>query len=432
MLPPSLPAAPVPRPSIAGRLLAWLSGLGLATALLVVLGLLTWLATLEQIDSGLHHTLRKYFDWRAWYLIPEIGGRRVPLPLPGGYWVCALLAVNLVLGGVLRWRRDWQRVGVWISHLGIIYLLVAGGVAWEGHRRFIAPGPLAQPATVIIPKGAGTDLIAQILDGTGVISTPWVFTMGARLRHASLKAGEFAFPARVSPEEVVRILSEGKVVMHKLTVAEGLTVRQVKEVVAEADFLSGPVTRKVAEGWLLPETWHMTRDESRDDVLARMEKAMRQTVEVLWVARAPGLPLKSKEEAVILASMVERETALEAERPRVAAVFYNRLAKHMRLQSDPTVIYGLSDGLGELDHPLTHADLLSRHPWNTYVIDGLPQTPIANPGRASLEAVLHPARSEELYFVANGSGGHTFARTLDEHNANVARWRKIEKAGRGD
>lgn len=314
--------------------------------------------------------------------------------------------------------------------LAVLAGLIGGGAAWEGHRRFTAPGPAAQPVTVIIPRGAGTELIAQSLDGAGVISSRWVFVLGAKLRRASLKAGEYAFPARVSPEEAVRIIAEGKVVIHKLTIAEGLTVRQVKDLVAEADFLAGPVTRKIQEGWLLPETWHMTRDEMRDDVLARMEKAMRQTVDVLWVARAPGLPLKSKEEALILASMVERETGVDAERPRVAAVFYNRMAKRMRFQSDPTVIYGLSECLGELDHSLTRDDLQSRHPWNTYVIDGLPRTPIANPGRASLEAVLHPVKSEELYFVADGTGGHAFARSLDEHNANVAKWRKIEKAGK--
>ncbi|TAN60302.1 MAG: endolytic transglycosylase MltG [Magnetospirillum sp.] len=318
-----------------------------------------------------------------------------------------------------------------LAGLVVLAGLIGGGAAWEGHRRFTAPGPLAQPVSVIIPKGAGTELIAQSLEGAGVISSRWIFAVGAKLRHASLKAGEYAFPARVSPEEAMRLIAEGKVVMHKLTVAEGLTVRQVKELVVEADFLAGPVTRKVAEGWLLPETWHMTRDEPRDDVLARMEKAMRQTVDVLWVARAPGLPLRSKEEALVLASMVERETAIEAERPRVAAVFYNRLARHMRLQSDPTVIYGLSDGMGELKRSLTRDDLMTRHPWNTYVIDGLPQTPIANPGRASLEAVLHPARTEELYFVADGTGGHAFARSLDEHNTNVTKWRKIEKAGKG-
>ncbi|CAA7627825.1 Periplasmic solute-binding protein [Candidatus Terasakiella magnetica] len=320
-----------------------------------------------------------------------------------------------------------------LTMLGAIVAVGLAGLAWVGHHQFTAPGPSFRPVAVVIPKGAGTEVVARLLEDNGVISGRTVFMVGVKLRRATVKAGEFLFPAGVSQEEAVHILSEGHAVIHKLTIAEGLTVRQALETVAEADFLAGTITRKPPEGWLLPETWHMSRDEQRDEVVARMEKAMRQTVDVLWVARTPGLPLKSKEEAVILASLVERETAVEAERPRVAAVFYNRLRLGMRLQSDPTVIYGLSDGMGELDRPLTRDDLMTRHPWNTYVIDGLPQTAIANPGRSSLEAVLHPAKSDELYFVANGAGGHVFARTLDEHNANVVKWRKIErerKAGR--
>ncbi|WP_096702236.1 endolytic transglycosylase MltG [Magnetospirillum sp. 15-1] len=323
--------------------------------------------------------------------------------------------------------RPWMKIAAAIV---LLAGLIAGGLGWEGHRRFTAPGPSPKPVTVIIPKGSGTELIAQSLEGAGVIPSRLVFAIGVKLRRATLKAGEYAFPAHVSPEEAMRIIAEGKVVIHKLTVAEGLTVRQVLDLVREADFLSGSLTRRPAEGRLLPETWHMVRDEPRDEVVARMEKAMAQTLDVLWVARAPGVPLRSKEEALILASMVERETGTESERPRVAAVFYNRLARNMRLQSDPTVIYGVSEGLGELDHPLTRAELQTNHPWNTYTVDGLPKTPIANPGRASLEAVLHPAGSDELYFVANGTGGHAFARALDEHNANVAKWRRIEKAGK--
>lgn len=323
--------------------------------------------------------------------------------------------------------KAWVKI---VAGVIAVSVLAAGGLAWEGHRRFVGPGPSDKPVTVIIPKGSGTELIAQSLEGAGVISSRTVFAVGVKLRRATLKAGEYTFPARVSAEDAMRIIAEGKVVIHKLTIAEGLTVRQVLEQVTEADFLAGPVTRRPAEGRLLPETWHMVRDELRDDVLVRMEKAMAQTLDVLWVGRAPGLPLKSKEEALILASMVERETAVDAERPKVAAVFYNRLAKGMRLQSDPTVIYGLSNGLGELDHGLTRAELQTSHPWNTYTIDGLPKTPIANPGRASLEAVFHPAKTDALYFVADGTGGHAFARSLDEHNANVAKWRQIEKAAK--
>ncbi|CCG41321.1 endolytic transglycosylase MltG [Magnetospirillum molischianum] len=314
--------------------------------------------------------------------------------------------------------------------LGVLLALVllAGVAAWRGHVAFTSPGPAQAPITVIIPKGAGTEAAATLLEQAGVISDRFVFIVGTKLRRATLKAGEYAFPARVSAEDAMRIVADGRVVVHKLTVAEGLTVRQVAALVEEADFLSGSITRSLSEGWLLPETWHAVRDEPRDEVLARMEKSMRRNLETLWAGRDLGVALRSPEEALILASIVERETAIAAERPRIAAVFYNRMARGMRLQSDPTVIYGVSDGMGVLDRPLTRADLNTAHPWNTYAIDGLPRTPIANPGRASLEAVLHPIRTDDLYFVADGSGGHAFAATLDAHNANVTRWRQIERS----
>lgn len=314
----------------------------------------------------------------------------------------------------------------------VLVLGMLGGVAaWRGHVAFTGPGPAQESLTVIIPKGAGTEAAAALLEQAGVISNRFVFIVGSKLRRVTLKAGEYAFPAHVSAEEAMRIVADGRVVIHKLTVPEGLTVRQVAALVEEADFLSGPITRTLSEGWLLPETWHVVRDEPRDDVLARMEKAMRRNLDTLWAGRDLRVALRSPEEALILASIVERETAIAAERPRIAAVFYNRMARGMRLQSDPTVIYGASDGLGVLDRPLSRADLNSPHPWNTYAIDGLPRTPIANPGRASLEAVLHPARTDELYFVADGGGGHVFAATLEEHNANVARWRQIERSRNG-
>lgn len=316
--------------------------------------------------------------------------------------------------------------------LAVLVLLIAAGTlaALEGHRRFTAPGPLAEPATILIPKGAGLDAIARRLVDAGVIPDRYSFMIGVKLAKAVLKAGEYTFPAHVSPQDAARLMAEGRTVVHKLTIAEGLTTRQVLALVAEADFLAGPLSRKPAEGALLPETWHLSRDDERDEVIGRMEKSMRQLLDQLWAARAEGLPLKSKEEALVLASIVERETGVKAERPQVAAVFVNRLRLGMRLQSDPTVIYGLSDGLGVLDRPLSRADLDTAHRWNTYVIDGLPPTPIANPGRASLEAVLHPAKSDALYFVADGTGGHAFAKSLDEHNRNVANWRKVEKARR--
>lgn len=314
----------------------------------------------------------------------------------------------------------------------LIAALGIAGLAYEGHRRFTGPGPLAQPAIVLIPKGTGTQGIAQALANAGIIVDPLVFTIGAKLRKANLKAGEYEFAAAISPEAVMRQMAEGRTMVHKLTIAEGLTVRQVLGLVNAADFLDGDVGRLPREGSLLPETWYLSRGDERDELMGRMEKSMRQVLDQAWVSRAPGLPLKSKEEALILASVVERETALKAERPHVASVFVNRLRKGMPLQSDPTVIYGLSDGMGVLDRPLTRADLQTNHPWNTYTIPGLPQSPIANPGRASIEAVLHPADTDDLFFVADGTGGHVFAPTLDAHNRNVANWRKLERQRRGE
>lgn len=325
-----------------------------------------------------------------------------------------------------------KRILAALAFIAVIAALAVAGLAWEGHQRFTSSGPLAEPVTLVVPRGAGTQAVARKLAEAGIIGSPLVFQIGVRLRNATLKAGEYAFPAAVSPEAVLHQLQEGRTIIHRLTIAEGLSVRQVLDLVYGAEFLAGDIDRAPPEGWLLPETWHLSRDDSRTELVGRMERSMRELVERLWHERVPGLPLKSVEEALVMASIVERETAIEAERPRIASVFINRLRLGMRLQSDPTVIYGLSDGLGVLDRGLTRADLATPHAWNTYVIAGLPPTPIANPGRASLEAVLlHPADTKDLYFVADGNGGHVFARTLVEHNRNVAQWRKIERSRKG-
>ena len=317
-----------------------------------------------------------------------------------------------------------------LGMLAVLVVAVATWVALEGHRRFTGPGPLAQPITIVIPKGSGLEAIARRLEANRVIVDRYSFMVGSKLRHVVLKAGEYEFPAQISAEAAMAMIAEGRTVKHKLTIAEGLTVRQIAAELDQADFLSGTLGPLPPEGSLLPETWVLSRDDDRGELVARMEKAMRQTLDELWAKRAPDLPLKSPEEALILASVVERETGIAAERPRVAGVFLNRLRLGMRLQSDPTVIYGLSNGLGVLERPLTRADLEAGHAWNTYVIDRLPKTPIANPGRASIEAVLHPAKTDALYFVADGSGGHVFANSLDEHNKNVANWRKLERERR--
>ncbi len=324
-------------------------------------------------------------------------------------------------------RTVWK----FVFALAVAVVAIATWAALEGHRRFTRPGPLAEATNVVIAKGSGLEAIARQLAAAGVVPDPYSFVIGAKLRRVTLKAGEYAFPAHVTPRDAMAMMADGRTVVHKLTIAEGLTVRQVLQEVEEAEYLAGTVSRKPAEGSLLPETWHLSRDDSRDEVVARMEKSMRQMLDQAWVGRAPDLPLTSKEQALVLASIVERETGVKSERPLVAAVFLNRLRLGMRLQSDPTVIYGVSGKLGVMDRPISRADLDNPHPWNTYVHDGLPPTPIANPGRASIEAVLNPAKSDALYFVADGTGGHVFARTLDEHNRNVAKWRKIERERRG-
>jgi UPF0755 protein len=314
--------------------------------------------------------------------------------------------------------------------LAVVIALLAGlmgGAALIGHARFVGSGPAAGEVTVVIPKGSGLEAVAHRLAESGVIADRWVLMVGARLHGLRPKAGEYLFPAHVSPRDALVQMAEGHTVVHRLTVAEGLTVRHVLSLVHDADFLAGDVTRQPEEGSLLPETWYLSRDDSRDELVARMARSMSQALDGAWAGRAAGLPLKDKRQALVLASIVERETALASERPHVAAVFENRLRKGMRLQSDPTVIYGLSRGWGVLDRPLVHEDLASQTLWNTYVIDGLPPTPIANPGRASIEAVLHPLASDDLYFVADGSGGHVFAQTLEAHNANVTRLRQWER-----
>ena len=313
--------------------------------------------------------------------------------------------------------------------LAIAVLAVAVGL-WQAQRWYVAPGPLSVPTTAVVPKGAHLDEAARRLEEAGIIRNRWVMVIGARLQGARIRAGEYQFQPEVSAEGVVAQLVEGHTLVHKLTVAEGLTVRRIMELVRDADYLAGSITRHPPEGMLMPDTLHLSRDDLRDDVLARMEKSMTQLLDQLWANRAPNLPLTTKEEALVLASIVERETALAAERPHVAAVFENRLRLGMRLQSDPTVIYGLSDGLGLLSRPVTHDDLSARHAWNTYVINGLPPTPIAVPGRGAIEAVLHPSVSDDLYFVANGGGGHSFAKSLAEHNVNVTRLRRMEESER--
>tara|TARA_B100000315_G_scaffold257793_2_gene307836 strand:+ start:4196 stop:5182 length:987 start_codon:yes stop_codon:yes gene_type:complete len=324
------------------------------------------------------------------------------------------------MGRVLRW-------------LGfLLFLLVAGvaGVGFWGYTEFVRPGPLAAEKIIVIPRGVGIERIAILLARHNVIKVPIVLSMAARTVAAdkALQAGEFAFPKAVSPRDVLEILQSGKQVVRRLTVAEGLTSAEILDRLKKTEGLSGGVTLRVQEGELLPETYHFSFGDTRNTLVKRMQGGMQKELAILWSRRSPNLPFSTQEEAVILASIVEKETGRAAERARVAGVFVNRLRLNMRLQSDPTVVYGLTKGLREMGRALTRKDLKIPSPYNTYLNKGLPPGPIANPGRASLEAVLHPADTGELYFVADGSGGHAFARNLTEHNRNVAKWRKLQKS----
>ncbi len=302
----------------------------------------------------------------------------------------------------------------------------AGGV-WLGWQRYMGQGPLTADTAVVIPRGTGVQGIAQRLADAGVIGHPLELVIASRLRGdgAKLRAGEYLFTGGISLKAALDLIISGKVIVHRVTVPEGLTSWQIVERLRAETNLSGDVTAIPADGTLLPETYQYLRDDARADVLARMSADMADALDRLWAERAPDLPLKSKREAVILASIVEKETGVAAERPRVAGVFVNRLRIGMRLQSDPTIIYALSDGRGQIDRDLTRADWKLESPYNTYVVPGLPPGPIANPGFLSLQAVLKPETHRYLYFVADGTGGHAFAETLDDHNRNVVKWRRV-------
>jgi UPF0755 protein len=281
---------------------------------------------------------------------------------------------------------------------------------------------------VVLPTGAGLAGVGRDLARAGAVRSQTEFVLAAVLSGAAhrLKAGEYRFRARESLADVISAIARGEVVRHFVTIPEGLTSRDAVAILMKADYLAGPAPIP-PEGSLLPETYEVRWGETRAAVIRRMSAARDRLLEQLWATRSPGLPFASKQQAVILASVVERETAVPAERPRVAAVFINRLRKGMRLASDPTVIYGVTGG-APLGHGLRVSELAARNPYNTYVFAGLPPTPIDNPGRASLAATLSPASTADLYFVADGSGGHAFADTFEAHKRNVARWRAIEQS----
>jgi len=310
----------------------------------------------------------------------------------------------------------------------LLAAVVFGGAAGWVYSEFTRPGPLEQKRAVVVPVGGGVKSIAQNLAENGVIRNVHVFELGARLTDGSgsLRAGEFSFPAGASARDVIDILRDGKTIHRRMTIAEGLSSFQIVSQLNNTEGLVGSILIIPDEGSLLPETYYFSFGDKRSDVVERMQQGMREAISSMWGTRQEGLPFKSPQEVAVLASIVEKETGLPAERARVASVFINRLRLKMRLQSDPTVVYGVTQGREALGRSLTKADLKKPTPYNTYVIGGLPPEPIANPGLASIQAVLNPLSTKDLYFVADGTGGHAFARTLKEHNRNVRKWRKIK------
>ena len=369
----------------------------------------------------------------------------------------------------------------------VVLVAVAGAIAW-GERQWAGPGPLADAICVEVPPESTMRDLSEALVAQDAVSSGAVFRVGVdyAARDAVLKAGTFRLPERASMSEIVGIVTgdgrstcgtevvqrvgAGRTTMvvrafdpasngfaeevvfdpaegeapeaydaalrdpgtrFRVVMSEGATSWQVARALEEADFLTGAVGAVPAEGSLAPGSYEVEPGEARADLLAEMSARQGEILAAAWEARDPEVPLASPEEALILASIVEKETAVAEERGRVAGVFANRLRDGMRLQTDPSVIYGITQGQGPLGRGLRRSELDAETPWNTYRIDGLPPTPIANPGRAAIEAAVNPSETDDLFFVADGTGGHVFAATLEEHNANVARWREIE-AERGE
>jgi len=323
-----------------------------------------------------------------------------------------------------------KRFLILLIGLFIIFNIGLASVAGYGWHLFTKPGPLVESKAFLLEKGTGLRAIARKLQSEGIIENDIAFVFGVRVKEqqAKLKAGEFEFQAGMSAEEVMGVIVSGKTISYPLTVPEGLESREVIALLMAEAKLTGELGAPPPEGTILPETYHFTRGDERSEVLARMKAAMNQAVTTLMSDFKPGKYIKDRNDVLTLASIVEKETAVASERPHVAGVFLNRLKKSMRLQSDPTVIYGVTKGERELGRPIYKSDLKDENPFNTYLVDGLPPAPISNPGLESIKAVLNPLETDDLYFVASGDGGHVFAKTLAEHNRNVRAWRKLQKS----
>ncbi|WP_027574174.1 endolytic transglycosylase MltG [Bradyrhizobium sp. WSM1743] len=334
-----------------------------------------------------------------------------------------------------RARNPIVIVGNAIITLLLIAMLGAGGVYYYGRQVLEAPGPLREDKIVNIPQRAGKRDIAETLNREGVTDVnPWVFIASVAALKASsdLKPGEYSFQKNASLRDVIATIVEGKVVQHAVTIPEGLTSEQIVARLSDNDIFTGSVRELPREGTLLPETYKFPRGTTREQVIQRMQQAHKRVLAEIWERRNQDIPVKTPEQLVTLASIIEKETGKPDERSRVAAVFVNRLKQRIKLQSDPTIIYGLVGGKGTLGRPIKRSEITQPSPYNTYVIEGLPPGPISNPGRASLEAAANPARTRDLYFVADGTGGHAFTETYDAHQKNVAKLRAMEKQIQND
>ena len=334
-----------------------------------------------------------------------------------------------------RARNPFVVVGNAIITILILLMIGAGVSYYYGKQILESPGPLKEDKTVNIPARAGKRDISDVLQKEGVINVnPWIFIGSVYALKAStdLKPGEYLFQKHASLRDVIGTIVEGKVVQHAITIPEGLTSEQIVARLSDNDIFAGSVREIPREGTLLPETYKFPRGTTRDQVIQRMQQTQKRVLAEIWERRNPDIPIKSPEQLVTLASIVEKETGRADERSRVAAVFTNRLRQKIKLQSDPTIIYGLVGGKGTLGRPIKRSEITQPSPYNTYVIEGLPPGPISNPGRASLEATANPARTRDLFFVADGTGGHTFTETYDAHQKNVAKLRAMEKQIQND
>src|ERR1700709_1095920 len=334
-----------------------------------------------------------------------------------------------------RARNPFVVIGNAVITIVLVLMIGVGGAYIYGKQKIEAPGPLPEDKIVNIPARAGMTDIADILQREGVIdNNRWAFigSVFALKARSELKPGEYSFQKNASLREVIGTIVEGKVVQHAVTIPEGLTSEQIVGRLTDNDIFSGTVREMPREGTLLPETYKFPRGTTREQVIQRMQQSQKRVLAEIWERRNTDIPVKTPEQLVTLASIVEKETGKADERSRVAAVFINRLKQKMKLQSDPTIIYGLVGGKGTLGRPIKRSEIQQPSPYNTYVVAGLPPGPIANPGRASLEAVANPARTRDLFFVADGTGGHSFTETYEQHQKNVAKLRTLEKQIQND